>query len=136
MEEVYIITSGSYSDYSVHGSVPDKETGERILAELRASGDHYGKDFDLETIPVITGVVVRTILHMNWAPSVRDGSRETVSEWTGKSIDFNGESVFQPAVYSEGWHGDGFSVSGYDHDRVRHIFGDKRAEHIARLQGL
>ena len=130
-DEIHIITSGSYSDYSVHAAVADEATGQRIVDELNAN-NKYG-DYTLETIPVTTGVTRVIVLHMQWRAIYKDDH-----EWTSTWDRFGNEDdgVSNNAVKFFSRDDAMFTVSGYDHDAVRKVFSEKKAEYVARLEGI
>lgn len=134
MNEAWAITSGSYDDYQVHGIVESEQAGKDIVDELN-SKQKYG-DYHLESFPVITGIEWDEVLHKKFRAFFRDGVLQIIEgpEWTS-TLWRAGESEYKPAQFYKGWDHTSFTVVGTDHDQVRKLYAEKKAELLTRMVG-
>lgn len=147
----YAISYGSYSDYGVDCILLDKDEAEQLCAQMNQYHNGYYERF-VEEFPLVrlpqTPV---TELRMDFSYGVRvqkpgtprftlerehfyfDTSQHRETERTRTVFPFEEEAV--PALKVDG--GDvHFSVWGYDIERVRKVYSERRAQIIAEKEGL
>lgn len=136
---VWLIESGSYSDYRVHAACPDKKTAERIAEELNNSGrDAYSDSFSVSVVPLVTEVRMVTTYRIEcdvWDNGTTGAPRETSrTEWEGDLLypeharPLGKRWVRAPIHRGRGGR---LEVFGTDQERVRRVFSDTRARLIA-----
>jgi hypothetical protein len=133
---VFVISSGSYSDYSVHGVLDVKTRAEAndMVARINAIDDGgFSGPYRVEGLSIIAPDVERVstlIIEQNiWD----DGSASEPE--TRYHCDWPFDSIFEPGplvwrwVRAPGHKGKGgrLEVSGTDHERVRKVFSDRSA---------
>lgn len=132
-ETVYAVTTGSYSDYRVHAVCRTKAGAERLAGRMRADVDGWHTDADTIPLPVvdpeIEQVVTLSLSENLWddgtTSDVRDGQR---TEWPFIPMQFPKQGwrwVRAPVHQGKGGR---LEVWGTDHEAVRRVFSDKRAE--------
>ncbi len=148
----YVVTHGSYSDYSVDAVFDDKALAEAHVAKLRDMS--RSQDYEVEEFPLYSELPEYvSMLSM----SMRVGAiRGTTRKWTAEPVPEAGvEYVFDEFTYTDiyvdpspnelracrvrgGKVGvdPSFYVDGIDHDRVRKVYGEKLAEYKAHYLGL
>lgn len=136
MTDIYLLTSGSYSDYSVEAVFTDKAEAERVAEVLNQSSyESYG----VEDFPLVSERMEHVLqLQLNFTDTAAYGwSRPPVERymeaerirrifpWQEESCDFRSHtSAF------------GFVVEGTDIERVRKVYSERRAEWIAKAEGI
>lgn len=148
----YVVTHGSYSDYSVDAVFTDKALAEAHVAKLQGVG--RSQDYEVEEFPLYSELPeYASLLSM----SMRVGAiRGRYRSWTAEPAPEAGvEYVFDELNYTDicvdpslnelrecrvrgGKVGidPSFYVDGTDHDRVRKVYGEKLAEYKAHYLGL
>lgn len=132
---VWVVSSGSYSDYRVHCAAPSKKAAQGIVAAL--NGDETYNYF-IEQVPVIDKAEKVTIYGMEAIVTddgtVREESVRDRDEW---NIDPLYPQRLRPVtvrwVRAPIYNGQAgrLEVYGLDEERVRKTYSDMRAELIA-----
>ena len=135
---VWLIESGSYSDYTVHAACPDKATAERVAAELNAANVDSWDDYNVTEVPLVTDVVIITTHQLSaevWDNGTTSATRESSrTEWEGNLLyPQHRAPVGKRWVRAPIHDGKGgrLEVFGTDLERVRRVFSDTRAQLIA-----
>ena len=137
VDEVWLVTTGSYSDYSVLCACPDEVTAQAIVAAIGPDDSgYYGprvEDVWLRSeLPV-----VKQIFRLRWVVTP-DGEenpyphQSTDSEgWVSREY-WWGESQYGPCkktvrrvAHEKQWLQ--LAVEGWDHERVRKVFSESKA---------
>lgn len=134
MKKVYAVSSGSYSDYRVLCVCPTKKDAETLALRIRRDEESWSRDADVEEMYLVKGDIeqVRT-LHFSenlWD----DGSASDAREWVSTDWPFDGYSDTPEVAWR--WvrapihHGAGGRLEawGTDHEAVRRVFSDRRAQ--------
>ena len=134
-DRVWVVSSGSYSDYRVHCAAPSKKAAQAIVVAL--NGDETCNYF-IEQVPVIDKAEKVTIYGMEAIVTddgtVREESVRDRDEW---NIDPLYPQRLRPAtarwVRAPIYNGQAgrLEVYGLDEERVRKTYSDMRAELIA-----
>ena len=142
---IYLITSGSYSDYSVHVAYPDKAEADRVVEELNK--DKNWDDYQVEELQVITArQEAKLSLRMEFRDMVnfyirdlrglvRQDDRYVETENVRHIFPWQNGSPHTLHAYMLG-SDMGFVVEGTDIERVRKTYSEKRAEWIAKQEGI
>ena len=135
-KSVWLVSSGSYSDYRVHCAAPSKRGAREIVAALNGA-DEWTKYF-VEQVPVIEKAERITVYGIEAiiedAGTVREESVRDRDEW---NIDPLYPQRLRPVtvrwVRAPIYNGKGgrLEVFGTDLERVRRVFSDTRAQLIA-----
>lgn len=127
---VWVVSTGSYSDYRVLCACPTKKDAERVARK-------YGSDAGIESLPIVGGEVEKVdVLHLSttlWD----DGAETDTSDRISHCWPFEPWEDVAPLIWR--WvrapmhknKGGRLDVHGTDHTRVRKVFSDRRAETIA-----
>ena len=134
-KSVWVVSSGSYSDYRVHCAAPSKKAAKAIIAAL--NGDETYNYF-IEQVPVIDKAEKVTIYGMEAIitddGTVREESVRDRDEW---NIDPLYPQRLRPVtvrwVRAPIYHGRAgrLEVYGLDEERVRKTYSDMRAQLLA-----
>ena len=141
----WIVTEGSYSDYSVLCVCPDEATANAIVDAIGPDDSNYHGP-RVEEVVLRTGPpTVKEVLHLNWA---MDGERNEDPypyppyEHTTKEFWWD---EAQPACKTYAYVSNAIApnlptvvlqVSGWDHERVRKVFSETKARIKANLDVL
>lgn len=133
---VWLVSSGSYSDYRVHCAAPSKKAAQGIVDAL--NGDDEWIKYFVEQVPVIEKAERITVYGIEAiiedAGTVREESVRDRDEW---NIDPLYQQRLRPVtvrwVRAPIYNGKGgrLEVFGTDLERVRRVFSDTRAQLIA-----
>lgn len=138
-DSVWLVSSGSYSDYSVHAAFTTKELAEETASVFNAATDSW-HDYFVEERPLLSrpGEMVTT-----WRASVNiwdDGTTSDMREVSAR-VEPEVNLLYPEDAVPARWRwvrapvhqgkGGRLEVSGVDLERVRRVFGDKRAEILA-----
>jgi len=134
MATMWVIASGSYSDYRVHAVCDSKKTAKTIAARANADRDGYHDDYVIEELvyvddPQISKVETLRLSVNIWDDGTETEDRESYSvEWPFDTLyglsDCTWRWVRAPMHKNKGGR---LEVSGTDHERVRKVFGERRA---------
>ena len=134
-DRVWVVSSGSYSDYRVHCAAPSKKAAQAIVVAL--NGDETCNYF-IEQVPVIDKAERVTIYGVEAIVTdngtVREESVRDRDEW---NVDPLYPQRLRPVtvrwVRAPIYHGRAgrLEVYGLDEERVRKTYSDMRAELIA-----
>ena len=147
MSEMWAVSSGSYSDYSVNALFTSKELAEQVAKQANEAGSTYRDEHWVESFHVWDhnpGVrvwwTVNCIIDADGTPSEVARGGVPVEATTQPEIRSWAEPIFDPDMdlrpVSWSWlhrlegnpsHGGVLSVSGTDRERVAHVFKDRRA---------
>lgn len=133
MHKVFALSSGSYSDYRVSMLFASREEADATLAKLdpRGHGDWYVEEFDF--IPEGASAPMRVVYEAAWSSRKTD---VVVSD----RIELGTAEAFHHAAHRyESYAGDGsyqVVARGTDRERVMKSVSDKRAECLARDEGI
>lgn len=131
----WVIARGSYSDYRVLCACPSKKDAKTLAARFNSTETY--EQAGIEWLPEFDGQTERVEILLLSTTLWDDGSeteqRESFrTEWPFDGIydhkPVNWRWVRAPCHHEKGGRLD---VSGTDHERVRRVFSDKRAEIIA-----
>ena len=135
-DRVWLVSSGSYSDYRVHCAAPSKRAAKEIAAALNA--DQERGRFMVESLPVIDRAEQVTVYGIGAiitdAGTVREESVRDRAEW---NVDPLYPDRLRPVAFrwvrAPIYHNRAgrLEVYGTDRERVRKTFSDVRAELIA-----
>ena len=135
-KSVWLVSSGSYSDYRVHCAAPSKTAAQGIVDAL--NGDDEWTKYFVEQVPVIEKAERITVYGIEAiiedAGTVREESVRDRDEW---NIDPLYPQRLRPVtvrwVRAPIYNGKGgrLEVFGTDLERVRRVFSDTRAQLIA-----
>lgn len=135
-DEVWAVSSGCYSDYSVLCVCPSKADAEAVAAKFNAA-DKY-EEARVESFPVVDRTVEQlAVLKLQttlWDDGTETDTREHVEhEWPFHWEEAARSKVVWRWVRAPMHHDKGgrLEVSGVDHERVRRVYSDHRAELIA-----
>jgi hypothetical protein len=140
-DKVWTIASGEYSDYRVHCACPSKEDADLLASRLNATRNSgYYDDFVVEELPVcdrdtqqVTVLYLTTTLWDNGTES--DSGERLNTVWPFDYDESARLAVTWRWVRAPMHHHTGgrLDVSGTDHERVRKVFSDRRAELLSDL---
>lgn len=133
---VWLVSSGSYSDYRVHCAAPSKKAAQGIVDALNGA-DEWTKYF-AESVPVIEKAV-RVTIYGNEAIIADDGTvrEESVRDRAEWNVDPLYPERLRPVtirwVRAPCYHDQAgrLEVYGTDRERVRKAFSDVKAQLIA-----
>lgn len=124
--KVYLATAGEYSDYRVVQAFARREDAEAyVLAD------------DVEEFEVADGPIeVRSWHCLRWDPATPDAPATrrhaaNPAEWDYRR-DFDGRPKWTEHSWNSSQHGTFLNVQGWDLERVRKVYSEQRAQHIAR----
>ena len=132
MEKMYAISKGSYSDYRVLAVCDSKKTAKALAARYNAT-EHYSETY-VETILYVDNPDVQRVETLDLSITIWDDGSETDDH-----ISYRVEWPFDPLYDSSDctWRwvrapvhkgkGGRLDVYGTDHERVRKVFGERRA---------
>lgn len=126
-----------YSDYRVKCVCPSKKDAEQVATKMRGDEDGWDSDARAEPFPIITGDVEK-VEYLRIAEEIRDDGERNESSESVRSIWPFGD-IYQPVACEWRWvrapvhqgKGGRLEVGGIDHERVRKVFSDRRAQLIA-----
>lgn len=132
---VWVVSSGSYSDYRVHCAAPSERAAKEIAAAMNA--DHARGDYMVESLPVIDRAE-RVTIYGNEAvitddATVTDEGARNRKEWNVNPLyperlcPVTVRWVRAPIYHQAGR----LEVYGTDRDRVRKTFSDMKAQLLA-----
>lgn len=132
MTSIWVLSEGSYSDYSVVGVMPDQETAERVAEQLPYH--------QAEEIPILDDVEVVDFYRLTFQCD-ENGENHSENEQSYKVLRWGSKPIrvsynFQPAFRTpESKHYRppyGYLViEGYDIERMRKVYSEKKARIIA-----
>lgn len=132
--KVYVLVSGDYSDYSIHGVVTDKALADQ--AEATGWCDAADEYEVLTEIP-------KPVTIYSYSCATKEGTG-----WHGQEIPAWEERRWETLTYEGSWQLDNkepplvtltekqLTVRGTDRERVRKIFSDKRAMAMSFAKGV
>ena len=129
-KSVWVVSSGSYSDYRVHCAAPSKQSAKAIVAAL--NGDYF-----IEQVPVIDKAEKVTIYGLEAIitddGTVREESVRDRDEWNVNPLyPERLRPVTVRWVRALIYHQAGrLEVYGLDEERVRKTYSDMRAQLLA-----
>ena len=136
MKTVWVISSGSYSDYQVHAVVKGKRKDAEALAR-RANVGRQWDQYEIERLPVVEADVQQVEI-LTLTTTLWDNGKE--SERGGHTrIEWPFDATYGTPAVSWRWVrapiynncGGRLDVYGTDHERVRRVFSDRRAQLMA-----
>lgn len=134
MKDVYVISKGDYSDYSVLCACPTKKDADVIAKRMNEDDDVWGGPVRVERLPVHTADVEKVAILRMRVNIWDDGT--TTLESASVSHEWPFDTVFDDPMPMKwrwvrapvhGGRGGRLEVSGTDHERVRRVFSDRRA---------
>lgn len=140
----WAISTGSYSDYKVVVTLRTEDEANELCEQMNALEGH-GNYYFVESFPVVElPQEHETVLYMYFGyqynfPNgplgrpVADYGQYREQVWRRVIWAFSGEV---PPVFEYTGFDDSFQVEGTDHERVRKVYSEKRAEMIAEKEGL
>ena len=140
---MWAVSKGSYSDYSVVCLCRSKAEAETVLAKMKADIGETGwcnySDAFVESFPVATPDVEPIVSLLVSAKVWDDGTASKVRESTRTEWPF--DAISHGSDWRVNWRwcrpprangkGGRLDVRGTDHDLVRKVFSEKRAQLIA-----
>lgn len=142
---IYVLSRGEYSDYSVLCACPNKEQAEQLAARYNADKSEYHSDqVEVEELWVfgeqtqkLETLLLQTELFDNGTEKPKDPQVRAVwpfDDWSNAAkIPVQWRWVRAPMYHDKGGR---LEVRGYDHERVRKVFSDRRAAILADETGL
>jgi hypothetical protein len=143
--QVFVLSRGEYSDYRVLCVCPDKVQAEQLAARYNADKSGYHSDVvEVEELWVFGGetqkletLLLQTELFDNGNENAKDPMYTAVwpfDDWSGAATTpVQWRWVRAPMYHDKGGR---LEVRGYDHERVRKVFSDRRAAILADETGL
>lgn len=138
--KVWAVSSGEYSDYSVHCICLSEEDANIVAGKIRAlknDGMAWGQDGEVESFPLINRDIESIDILKLQIEIYDDGSTQSYKEDHEYNLWF---LAWQPIVDVQ-WrwvrpmiqHGIGgrLEVLGTDHERVHRVFSDRKAQLLA-----
>lgn len=141
METITVISSGQYSDYRVLGAVSSKEAADKIVERANSHSvdrDGYPTEWRVETIKLIPDDVEPVSILRMWVDIQDDGTTKDLPVQQDDVWEFDHYEDLHRVVWQ--WHrfprthehkGGRLSVYGTEHERVRRVFSDRRAQLLA-----
>lgn len=137
VQQVWAVSSGSYSDYRVLCVCPSEADAETVASKLRGEKDGWHRDADVEEFVMVTGDVEQTPFLRLSTTLWDDGTESLVNEVVQREWPFG--SIYDIAPMTWRWvrapmhqhRGGRLDVSGTDFDLVRRTYSEKRAQLIA-----
>lgn len=135
IETVWVISRGAYSDYRVLAVVRGKKKDAELLAaRANAAGDSYGDAYEVESLPVVSPDVKKVETLMLIA-EIRDEGPVVKEERMNVQVEWPFDSLYALAKTEWRWvrapihngKGGRLEVWGTDHERVRKVYGDRKA---------
>lgn len=132
---VWAISTGSYSDYEVHALFATKELAEQANGTLREWDRNGVTEFTLydEMPPALEKLTLCCEFDQDGFPHDSEPEIEWVTPWGGDESEFwlwnpgsFGGSLFRALRHR-------LTVCGFDHERVRRIYSDRRAIYASTL---
>ncbi len=129
--EMFAVSSGSYSDYQVLCVCPTKADAEAVAALVN---EHIQFEHaEVESLPLITGdmewpcrLTMQVRIREDATTDAKPDQHEKWPPWNElPSVEWAWDREFK--AVPAGW----LTVTGKDHERVRKVFSDRRAELIA-----
>jgi hypothetical protein len=136
MTTVYIVTSGSYSDYTIEHVFATEELAQDYCDKL--GGDNPG----IEAYEVKTNPVERRVLYrLNWYTWLEDRPGDGLAcpnPYIYSSVtDYEPGPHFSVTSWATDSHGrDLLSVEAWAEERLMKIYGDEKAQYLARKEGI
>jgi hypothetical protein len=135
-KKMWAVSRGSYSDYTVLCLLKTKAEAKTLVKRMIEAGDDmYGDPPRVEEIPVVTADVEQVdILRMQ--VTLWDGGGEaeaSATHWTKWPFDTIWIEDAQPVHWRwvrapcHNGRGGRLEVAGTDHERVRKVFGERKA---------
>lgn len=134
-ESVWGIASGEYSDYRVHAVCASKAEAEDIVMRAAAYGGAYDESYFVQEFPLVSGDVERVEILRMQVTIWDDGS--TTEERRDLRVEWPFNTIYENDAKPVHWRwvrapihrdkGGRLEVAGVDHERVRKVFGDRRA---------
>lgn len=128
-DKIYIITSGSYSDYSVDSYVNTEEEAIRVCHTLNNKKARYYNEYGYEELERFTGEVKQIELYKGHRFTIYSTGVEAHEPWIKtepiQSIIKGNKSGYYYGIINEP-----------DEEKARKIFYDKLAEYKAREEGV
>ena len=125
MTTVWLATSGEYSDYRV----------QHVFAREEDARAYELADDVQERVLQDGPVEVRTWHELDWRTWIpgRDGdsSRNANPYWSSGRKDFDGRESHTEHHWLETIYGPRLQVGGWDLERVRKVYSEQRAQHLA-----
>jgi hypothetical protein len=130
---VYVLSSGEYSDYRVLCACPSKADAEALRRRFDTLGRRVGNDtLAVEELPMVTADArCLDVLHMA-TEILDDGIELNASTWHETAwpweVSAGDQRSLEWSWYRPARRGGGrLTVWGTDHERVRKVYGDRRA---------
>lgn len=122
--QVYVVTSGEYSDYRVEAVYLDRRLADRHAAMVLYS---YGR---VEVLPVRTQLPVKAMLYVRIFR--KHTGADEILDW-GPELAFDDELTMRPRVHEVDQL---IRVEGYDRARVDKVYGERVAKFKAEQAGV
>ena len=141
-EVVWALSSGEYSDYHVMCVCPSKEDAGTLAARYNADSGPFGDAARVESLPVAGPDTQRVeILHLS--TTLWDNGTESDTKQHVRTVWPFADYAGIPGAAAWRWvrapmHRDAggrLDVEGIDHERVRKVYSERRAEILADETG-
>lgn len=133
MKTMWAVSSGSYSDYRVHAVCDSEATAKTIVARANADANTYER-YEIEELAFIDDPTIKKAETLRLRVNIWDDGTETqqsetfIVEWPFDTLwdltDCSWRLVRAPIHNGKGGR---IEVWGTDHERVRKVFGERRA---------
>lgn len=133
---VWVVASGSYSDYRVLCACESKADADLLAARIRTTGNWRRDDARVESLPLVRDPNVQRVEILSLQVNIWDDGT-TTEDRLNVRVEWPFDALFDDAVPVQ-WRwvrapihhnkGGRLEVSGTDHERVRKTFSDRRAE--------
>lgn len=136
---IHVVSSGSYSDYSVICACPTIEHAEMVAEALRNDTDGWHRDAQVEELPLVDYEPRKVTVHHRMADVWDNGTTDKEKVSVRREWPF--DSYLDNPIATVAWHwwrapmhhgrGGRLEVWGTSEKSVAKVFGEKRAQALA-----
>lgn len=140
-ETVWVLSHGEYSDYRVMCACPSKDAAELLAARFNSTTSSYDSA-SVEELP-ICGPDTQQVEILHVTANLWDNGKESETKTSIRTVWPFADFAGMPSAVSWRWvrapvhnsAGGRLDVEGVDHERVRKVFGERRAQILADETG-
>lgn len=134
MKTMWVLSSGSYSDYRVHAVCDSKATAKRIAARAKATKSAWRSEYEIEELAYVDDPDLKPVETLDLAVDIYDDGRESEPRESFR-VEWEFDPLYELSDCLWRWvrapihngRGGRLEVRGTDHERVRKVFGERRA---------